>query len=1420
MSFLQDLKGVLIIPGASLRGSGLFKKNPNLWPRGYAFGGWVYDANVTLGFSRQPTEITLSLVLESDISINKQQAFDISDDLLGQSLHTKAIDHSTALNFDHESSYGNFFTIELHGIRFNRMYLFSYSLSVDAGQKTLSVTFKDYSLILDKIYVGLMQRQGPHTFPGELPCGTCSDTKFTNEGDCITNDESWTAPDSKRLIRDSVAQAELDVLCPNCYLVGDGFKRGVENPDLGLGFSANLDGFFTKFKGKVIRQCDLGSFMGRVDPNSAGSEEFYDNLVKEHETDEYKADEKCFKLTRKLYTEIGGAWTTYDASFPPMYNPIWMDADSNLALNCKQWPEGFDPRFSGGSTRIDLRDNPGFVQSMPFEFQRRYTPQQYWKEISDRADSAGGELGDDGLPVGAATGSGNPGFTMDGGYLMLGTEEFQEKECGNAPAISYNFTELLQSLRVRGIPIFNTDDSIGSTSANWPDKNRKYRANYIGTLREVLEQWCGVFGLDFYYSDRDSQRQGFHFLDLAKGADISAIRDMVDPSTTTGKEFGATEDQKSVIISYKESSTLENTYLQRVITSNVKPFIAKERKKSVKRYVPIMPLHPLDFASPSHTSNEWESLLGERYKYPRLANFIPWYNQPDLMGDFNWDHMKRIAHRTNRKIWDIDISIALARLGQEYRDLYVGNRICDLALSTTCPMVYHPQGHPDEGEPIYHVANPDGTAGRLATTDEVARRVVSLTPKRLNGGKISIEQERDLKGQFEALGFQRIVEIEDFNIKENLIDEFLSKQEVEDISMDVSNYKMFLGHYDETLHQRYVTWEKNCAQAMYGFGAVMGGTLPEYPFIPRDYYGVMDGDLGFDKCSKGISIPKLKSSFEPAANQYPIYGVEQAQRLRIPPAASQEALNAPFNNILIESGNYLPTGLYISQLDNPWGTTVEHFEKRFWERFQDNACTEFNDSFNMIQEAGFESEPIIKNGKVVGKKKANDQFPFKTQSWEMKMFTPKFFKDTAKIFDSMDNLLERLHTANRIVDEVSVPRWSLEHGSQRFCKKLTVMVVTDTRGVLNPNGTYSSRHPNVLFDASYLNQGYTNYMARHQRELWERSEEKRHQRDDIRNRCDKDILYEVCEDAIQNSNDKMFDDKPGWGKLDKASCAVSPTGVYKEGWARELIGGYPAAGVGGGGMSKHPGRENSRVLQLTIIRNPNYPAFLPTSDLGFYHIQDLEQDLETLDTTMLSYPIVYPVNNYEITNPAGIRHVIGGGNTPLPPQQYYSGIWTADLTIEDRRPELIEIFGHPPSAANNTAGIRIVNNTIDPDLGAMMDPDSRAFQTKMYDTEDNEVTSIIDYHNYIAHGDIAGKGHDGLDHYDVVTPTKKVDVRLAGSLQNFPNFSLYCQPKYGMQNLTISLSADGASTSLSFSDRPAKPPQQEAILNKISPRTM
>ena len=75
-----------------------------------------------------------------------------------------------------------------------------------------------------------------------------------------------------------------------------------------------------------------------------------------------------------------------------------------------------------------------------------------------------------------------------------------------------------------------------------------------------------------------------------------------------------------------------------------------------------------------------------------------------------------------------------------------------------------------------------------------------------------------------------------------------------------------------------------------------------------------------------------------------------------------------------------------------------------------------------------------------------------------------------------------------------------------------------------------------------------------------------------------------------------------------------------------------------------------------------------------------------------------------------------------------------------------------------------------------------------------------------------------LNNYQLLNPTKNVDVVLAGAPDNYGNFVQYLTPLSGLTQISMSVSDRGVTTSLTFADRPKVMPKQEAIINKIGPR--
>lgn len=146
-----------------------------------------------------------------------------------------------------------------------------------------------------------------------------------------------------------------------------------------------------------------------------------------------------------------------------------------------------------------------------------------------------------------------------GGSIILGQEQFVEGAC-DIPDVAYNFTQLLQGITQAGI-----------NHTNFVDINPKYYQSYVGSLREVLSNWCADFGYSFYW---DLSQDGLKAIDLKIEVDyINDIKNIVKNNTNLGVD-GTNEDTLA-IESFNESATLEGTVTQKFISRYLKPFRTK-----------------------------------------------------------------------------------------------------------------------------------------------------------------------------------------------------------------------------------------------------------------------------------------------------------------------------------------------------------------------------------------------------------------------------------------------------------------------------------------------------------------------------------------------------------------------------------------------------------------------------------------------------------------------------------------------------------------------------------------------------------------------------------------------------------------------------------------------------------------------------
>lgn len=133
-----------------------------------------------------------------------------------------------------------------------------------------------------------------------------------------------------------------------------------------------------------------------------------------------------------------------------------------------------------------------------------------------------------------------------GGFIILGKEALPESNC-EIPKVDYNFSELCAAL---------TDFGIRHELSSY-DLNPLYRQEYVGTLREVLNNWASDFSFEFYWEDGVLKA-----IDLRRPINLDTIQSFVDNS-----QF-VTES------SYKES--LENSYTQTVVARYLKASSSRE----------------------------------------------------------------------------------------------------------------------------------------------------------------------------------------------------------------------------------------------------------------------------------------------------------------------------------------------------------------------------------------------------------------------------------------------------------------------------------------------------------------------------------------------------------------------------------------------------------------------------------------------------------------------------------------------------------------------------------------------------------------------------------------------------------------------------------------------------------------------------
>jgi len=1077
----QILQGITISPKGNYN-SLRFGKNlvRGSWPTAFAFGGWIYNASCEIGYSSSPTEIKLSIVLEVENRAQNYAVFDIKDD----DLKCGAGDGGKE----------NLYDIDFNGVTFTDFILYQYDIEIQNETKILNVVFKDYSLILDKIYVGLIKKQG------------------------------------NQFVYTLNANMEFSVVCPDCLLAGDSITM----------------------LGRASRDLAFGSYVGI-------NGKVYDN----------------FASTLKV---------------------------SHIY---RQWEQLFE------------------------------------------------------LKTEKVT------FDLNGGYLILGTEEASEERCGDLAGVSYNFNQLLASLRLRGLKF----DGVFPVAVN--DADYIYRQNYIGSLREVLQQWCSDLGYDFY-----CRGKSFIGINLNRAIDISNIVNIADPTTALGSQFAI--NQNTAILSYKASTSLDNTFKQSVITTNTRAKQSKTHSKAPKRYIGILPLHPIDFNKKSNTPVLRTDVFGTWFWD------VAWTNSFEIGHN---DREKTLSELDGRTFGDIDTSIALSRYDETLRDLYC------------------------QDQAIYGM------------TEEIRA------------------------SNFRALGMVPLVELTGVD-KSAVIQKIVgggNGDEISNICLDQRFYKVYVGYYYSSFKEDIQRWEQDAASSMYKYGIVTQGLLNRFPYMSANQLKDLSPSEGFYG-EEGTSLLRISHNCEPSITQY--------YQLKF----------APFKDLILYSGlltpisealpiavdqigtGVFPAGLFYSDIDNEWGTSVEEFKRTMSLNLGD-AC---------VQE--FSSEDNFTN--------INNAISKKYQDWNLELFKPKASPNLTEFRGEVAFALNNLPVVSDL-DRHIESYYDLHYISQQTCSKLHLLVLTDTRS-----------HPNVYLSFNARGTNFINGTVLQQFIDKEREATKRRIETKTQSICDLSLLQEMCNNLLSGKWVEGGNTDPRYG------CIIDENKVnyFTEGFPWEYL-----------------IQPNSRGLQIKIVKNPVRNTEIDkliqagaNSDVyGNLYWADVTSNSLSYTSAEANMTIIYPVST----------NALGG----------YRGVLQSQVDLELRSPEINEIYGEPVNTDNNgTSSIKILNNSVDPDLPPQLDPYSMRFLSYMtvITGETQVLTTVESYHNFIKQ----------INGYELTTPMKSVELSLAGGPSDFGEFVSYLSPDYGLNSLSLSVSDNGLTTSLSFSDRPKVLPRQEAILNKIIPR--
>ena len=983
-------------------------------------------------------------------------------------------------------------------------------------------------------------------------------------------------------------------------------------------------------------------------------------------------------------------------------------------------------------------------------------------------------------------------FNINGGTLIIGCEEFNETACGNLAPVTYNFSELILGLSNAGMQ-FSQVNSV-NLSNNWSthisgkiDKNPNYRQNYIGTLREVLNQWCGDFALDFYVTGKT-----VCFIDLASEtfSSVNSLRaSMIPKNAQFGESFNS--DKDFAIANYTEKLDMTDTYEQKIITFDARPRKSEDRTKDIKNQCGFIAMHPLDFLgynertttghktiyNQAFTDNYILNPIWDQYPADSLKNMpvrsfnlpAPPGSPPGAIGAPVSNNYYSSAGGAYRSHWYtarpyilIDICAALGRYSKDLRGIFLGGLI----------------------------------SSKLKEAHQVSSAASIL----------------NLNSLLNSFGFTPLTYLDELNyadFKQSFIEEKLNTKTSDNRQnyiLNSVNFEMVIGFHTEENEKEILDWENVISENMYKQGVLVKGNLKKSPYLTpnrTDQPAFFAGLTGIS----GLKVTKIESVTEPSSEKYidfsklPFRGLYQT---------SGEYINPLTNNL-----NW--SGVSIAELDNEWGTLEDDFNQKLKRLSPFADCDNFKQS-SFFMDGDSYSSPA---------------------GFDLSNFAPKFFEITDDLFDELEDEL-RNAVANKPgaalllgkLIEVQKEKVATPGGAAKYtqykCPKLKLMIIPNVsklqRFTLPTNSDWASSvadvdsplisalNPHLGVNFSFGN-GINPVMAG---KIAKALEEKRiaKLKELPKNICDTDLTTEICNLGRPIRGGKL----PGnatqtlpYGVPTTPECQQYSNSPIANPANCACVSDYTGEywfGFSSGDLTLAPNCRkitvNFKVNDADLIRaNLNTP-FFSMNEKGHVKVVSDDEDYPDFTPREQTIDIYYPIQSA----PLDWYGSLAVAPPATSPYKYYSGLLTTNLTVQVRSPEVVEVHGSYWSGISNVARIEQINNEVEQEIQQQIDPTTKGFFKPVYDMLGNRISSVSGYHNLVT----------GMTLNSNTKPNLSLSFEVVGDAAEVQNFKDSLTPASGLASFSYSLGQEGYRSSVSYSSRPRKLPNREALLNKIRPR--